>query len=187
MNKVASKINLSPFSCGISALLFIFYGIFFWDYHVSKYLFKQYCEEEGRVGLFIYEKVALSDEYFMSFPKDTDPRDLDRRFIVGENLMINRERFEQDFIFEIYKQKPLSNIGPIVSIETSITRKYDNKILSKTVSIKNRKGWFSKAASFGYGYEKCPSSKRESGLVESEFTKLHEQIVKKTFNLETYQ
>lgn len=158
------------------------YTILYWDYHLSKYLFKHYCEEEGRVGLFIYEKVALPDEYYMPFPEDKDPRDLDSRFIVGENKMINRGRFEQDYIFTIYQHNPISRFGPIESVESSVTRKSDNKVLSKTVSIKNHKGWWVSVYSFGYASESCPSTRRKSGLIVSEYTKLHETIIHKTFN-----
>jgi len=167
---------------GISALLFVFYSIFFWDYHVSKYLFKQYCEEEGRVGIFIYEKVALPEEYFLPFPKGKDARDLDPRFVVSDNKMISRERLEQDYIFKSYEHKLVSKIGQIESVETSVTRKLDNKILSKAVAIKNHKGWFAGISSFGYASESCPSTRRESGLIDSEYTKLHETIIHKTFN-----
>lgn len=75
------------------------------------------------MGLFVYEKVKLVDEYFMPFPKGKDPRDLDQRFVVGDNLMINRERFDRGFIFEVFKDVLLSDIGPINAVETSIIRK----------------------------------------------------------------
>jgi hypothetical protein len=158
-----------------------------WDHYLSKYLFEKYCNEEGRVGLFIYEQVGLNKEYFMPFPVDKEPRDLDRRFIFGENLMINKERLEKDYIFDVYKSIPLSEIGPITSIETSVIRKSDKKILSKAVSIRSRKGWFSRIFSFGYASETCPPSWRESGFDVSEYSELHNTIIKKTFNKLTIQ
>lgn len=149
-----------------------------WDYHLSNYLFKKYCSEEGRTGLFIYEKVALGDEYFMPFPKDKDPRDLDRRFIFEDNLMINRKRFEKDYIFDVYKSIPLSSIGPIIAVETSVIRKDDQKLLGKAVSLANRKGWwYRKIASFGQlTSETCPSGRDERGTPN--YYKHHDLLVK---------
>ncbi len=152
-----------------------------WDYYLSNYLFKQYCTDADRIGLFVYEKVQLGDEYFMPFPKDTDPRDLDRRFIVGEDLMINRGRFDKDYIFNVYKRVPLSSVGPIIAVETSVIRKSDQKVLGKAVSLKNGKGWwYREIASFGQPTSKtCPTGRGPRGY--SNYRRAHKGLIKKIF------
>lgn len=155
------------------------YSACHWDYHLSKYLFKQYCEEEGRVGLFIYEKVELDDEYFMPFPKDKDPRDLDQRFVVGDNLMINRKRFDKEYIFDDYKEIPLSAIGPIFSVETWVLRKGDGKVLGKAVSLTNHLGWWIESSKFGNKDESCPSGRDKYGLWN--FHRARRLLIKKVF------
>jgi len=61
----------------------------------SESLFEQYCHEEGRVGQFIYERVALGEEFFRSIP--TDIRELDRIensfYIDDKKLLIDKESF----------------------------------------------------------------------------------------------
>lgn len=156
------------------------YSACHWDYHLSKYLFKQYCEEEGRIGLFIYEKVELDDEYFMPFPKDKDPRDLDQRFVVGDNLMINKERLEQSYILGKYrKTEPISDIGPILSVETLVFRKSDNKLIGKSVHLANRLGWWINSSKLGIRTDSCPSGYDSHGNSQSGL--LHHRLVKEIF------
>jgi hypothetical protein len=51
----------------------------------SEYLFEQYCNEEGRVGQFIYERVALGEEFFRPIPTDeVELRALIKYFISME-------------------------------------------------------------------------------------------------------
>lgn len=151
-----------------------------WDYHLSNYLFKKYCAEEGRTGLFIYKKVELSDEYFMPFPQDKDPRDLDPRFIVGEDLMINRERFDQDFVLEVYKKVPVSSIGPINAVETSVIRRSDEQLLGKAVSAANGQGWLNKFGVLGgFSGVYCPSGRDENHFPR--FRQAHYVLIKERF------
>lgn len=152
-----------------------------WDYHLSNHLFKKYCNDKDKVGLFIYEEVPLRDEYFMPFPKDVDRRDLDPRFIIADNLMINRERFEQDFTLEVYKDVLLSNIGPINAVETSVTRVSDHTLLGKAVSLKNGKGWwFRDIQSFGQrSVDTCPTGRDEKGF--SNYRYAHKALIKRIF------
>jgi len=165
---------------GISVLLFVFYSIFFWDYHVSKYLFKQYCEEEGRVGLFIYEKVALPDEYFMPYPKDKDEIfNLSNRFVIDEDLVFDKTKLEEKYTFTYRKVVSLSDIGPINSLETSVFRRSDNKLLGKAVSLTNHLGSWIDSSKFGKKVEHCPTGYDERGLSNS--GKLHLGLIKEIF------
>ena len=153
-----------------------------WDYYLSNYLFEKYCNEDGRTGLFVYEKVQLGDEYFMPFPKDKDPFNLDSRFVVGDNLMINRERFDRDFVLDVYKDVLLTNIGPINAVETSVIRISDQKLLGKAISLNNGKGWwYREIESFGQQTVKtCPSGRDEKGF--SYYRRAHKALIKKVFS-----
>lgn len=151
-----------------------------WDYYLSNYLFEQYCTDPDRVGLFVYEKVQLGDEYFMPIPKDKEPRDLGQHFIFGENLIINRERFDEDYIFNVYKKVPISSIGPINAIETSVIRKADQKVLGKAVSARNWQGWLNQFGLMGgFPGVYCPTGRNEKGF--SKYRHAHKALIKKIF------
>lgn len=147
------------------------------DRILSEYLFEKYCNEEGRVGQFIYERVGLGDEYFIPIPKD--PRKVNFHFIVDDNLMIDKSLLEQDYVFSKYSEvTPLSVIGPISSLETSVTRRHDNKLLGKSVSLSNRQGWLAERNILGLnegdscprGYDKSTGSHKAS-LLHATFIK----------------
>jgi len=166
---------------GISIILLIFYSIFFWDYHVSKYLFKQYCEEEGRVGVFIYEKVALPNEYFIPFPKDKDPRYLPRMFVIADNVMIRESILKKDFTINIKKKNIVSKIGPVYSYTTTVVRRLDGKVISKAVSLGNKKGWVIRYLSKAFpssGIE-CPNRVDKNGISLPNYD--HSDVVNQAF------
>lgn len=112
----------------------------------SEQLFEQYCHEEGRVGQFIYERVGLGDEYFRPIPTDAKAlRRLDNSFYINKKkLLIDKEHFEQRYTLSFYERKELSSIGPIYSVESTIVRNSDGKVLSKAVSLLNMQGKTSK-------------------------------------------
>jgi hypothetical protein len=150
------------------------------DRVISEHLFEKYCNEEGRTGQFIYERVSLDDEYFIPIPKD--PRKVNFHFIVDDNFMMDKELLEKDYAFSKYSEViPLSSIGPISSIETSVTRKSDNKVLGKSVSLSNRQGWLAQQSILGQspsdscprGYDKSKGSHEDSLL--------HATLVKNIF------
>ena len=72
----------------------------------SESLFEQYCHEEGRVGQFIYERVALGEEFFRQIP--TEIRELDRiadsYYIDNKKLLIDKERFKQSFTRDFFEK-----------------------------------------------------------------------------------
>lgn len=158
-------------------LVFFGYAACRWDYHVSKYIFEKYCN--GLVGVFIYEKVGLGHEYFVPIPGGKDPRNLDPRFIFDDNLLLNRERLEQDYSYVVHKATPISQIGPVDSIASSITRKRDGELLSQVVSAVTQLGWWAEFWSFGYGDESCPKGRDVSGV--SIRAKNHDSILRSTF------
>jgi hypothetical protein len=110
----------------------------------SDSLFEQYCNEEGRVGQFIYERVELGEEFFRTIP--TDQRELDRigkgyyLYNNDKKVLIDKEVFSQFYERNGLKKIRLSDVGPIYSIETTIVRKSDGKVLSKAVSLLNMRG-----------------------------------------------
>jgi len=136
------------------------------DRIIAEFLFEKYCNEEGRTGQFIYERVGLGDEYFIPIPKDE--RDLvrvnDQYFIDDKKLLIDKHRLMQDFILSPQKQIVLSEIGPIYSYEYTIIRKSDGKVLSKSVSLLNKKGWLSRQSILGMTVgDTCPKYKDTLG------------------------
>jgi len=148
----------------------------------SDSLFEQYCHEEGRVGQFIYERVALSEEFFRPIP--TDVRELDRieksYYIDERNLLIDKVRFKQSYTVNYWGKAMLSLIGPIHTMESTIVRKSDGKVLSKAVSLLNMQGKIRKHLPV-YGVT-CPtgrdikghplSNKHHFNLIENTFFKL---------------
>ncbi|NQY37915.1 MAG: hypothetical protein HRT37_23770, partial [Alteromonadaceae bacterium] len=59
------------------------------DRMYSDYLFEQYCNEEGRTGQFIYERVGLGEEYFMPIPKDeVELRRVYNGFFIDEKKLL---------------------------------------------------------------------------------------------------
>lgn len=151
----------------------------------SERLFEQYCNEEGRVGQFIYERVALGEEFFVPIPKD--PRKINQHFVVG-NGMMDKALLEQKYVFSKYSEvKLLSSIGPIYSIETSVIRKSDNKLLGKSVSLNNRKGWLAESNVLGQNEgDKCPREyNKQKESYESSL--LHATLIKKIFYRNKYK
>lgn len=48
--------------------LMMFYPMLRWDYYVSQYLFEQLCNDETKIGLFVYEQVELDEKYYKRNP-----------------------------------------------------------------------------------------------------------------------
>ena len=152
------------------------------DRIISKYLFEQYCNEEGRIGQFIYERVGLDEEYFIPIPKDeVELRRVDKGFFIDENkLLIDKHRLMLDFNINTMKKTMLSRIGPIYSYETTIVRKSDGKVLSKAVSLLNKKGWWSRKSILGMTVgDSCPQYRDITGLVVTKSD--HSDVLRNTF------
>tara|TARA_R110002049_G_scaffold307795_2_gene509529 strand:- start:1200 stop:1790 length:591 start_codon:yes stop_codon:yes gene_type:complete len=161
--------------------LTILYALFTWDNYVSKYLFEQLCNDKEQIGLFVYEKVPLSNEYLMPFPEGEEVRNLDPFFILSDNLMINRDLFDQTYLFETYKYVQYSKIGPIGLSVTSVTRMADRKLLGKAVSAKNSMGWFNRFASLGaISGNECPSGRDKNHFPNYE--RSHFELIKSIFS-----
>lgn len=145
----------------------------------SEYLFEQYCNEEGRVGQFIYERVALSEEYFREIPTDEVElrRIADSYYINNKKLLIDKVRFKQDYSRNFLKRNEISSVGPIYSVESTLVRKSDGKVLSKAVSLLNMQGKTSK-----YFYVEgvyCPTGQDSKGQGLSQ--KHHFNLIENTF------
>ncbi|KGJ88619.1 hypothetical protein [Colwellia psychrerythraea] len=145
----------------------------------SDSLFEQYCNEEGRVGQFIYERVALGEEFFRSIP--TDIRELDRIensfYIDNKKLLIDKESFMDSYTINYLKRTELSSVGPIYSVESTLVRKSDGKVLSKAVSLLNKRGKTSKIFPVQGVY--CQTGRDNKGNHLS--TKHHFDLVENTF------
>lgn len=134
--------------------------------------------------MFIYEKIELGEECFIPFIKGKDPRGLDQRFVLNGDLIISQEQFKKDYIFEVYKKIPLSEVGPISFMETSVIRRSDSKLLGKAISLHNGRGWLMKklTSSFGGGGESCPIDQYSRNL--SYFRRNHDDLIKNIFILQ---
>jgi hypothetical protein len=167
-------------------IIFIIVGSFvgcYGDSIYSNYLFEQYCNEEGRTGQFIYERVGLSEEYFIPIPFTKEGVELhfDRGFLIDEGkLLIDKNRLMKDFIINTMKRTMLSSIGPIYAYETTIIRETDGKVLSKAVSLMNHNGWLARQSILGTNVgDTCPKYKDISGHVNVKSD--HSDVLRNTF------
>ncbi|TPH14226.1 hypothetical protein [Litorilituus lipolyticus] len=145
----------------------------------SEHLFDKYCNEEGRVGQFIYERVALGEEFFRPIPTDeAELLRIDYRFYINDKkLLIDKEYFQKYYTFNNRERKVLSSTGPIYSVETTVVRKSDGKVLSKAVSLINMLDKTSKH--FAVEGVTCPTGRDIEGF--SLFNKNHRNLIEKTF------
>ncbi|RHW77518.1 hypothetical protein [Colwellia sp. RSH04] len=145
----------------------------------SDSLFEQYCTEEGRVGQFIYERVALGEELFRPIPAGAKAlRRLDGSFYINnKKLLIDKERFEQHYSLSFFERKELSSIGPIYSVESAIVRKSDSKVLSKAVSLLNMQGRTNKYNPVQGVY--CPAGRDSRGMAF--YHEKHMNLIENTF------
>lgn len=148
----------------------------------SESLFEQYCNEEGRVGQFIYERVALGEEFFRPIPADgIELRRIDSIYYIyidGEKLLIDENRFNKGYTLSFWKKTMLSPTGPIYSLETTIVRKSDGKLLSKAVSLSNMLDKTSKHFPVVGIY--CPTEVDIKGYSLSIIN--HRNLIEKTFS-----
>ncbi len=157
------------------------YPACYWDYHLSNYLFDKYCNEEGHVGQFVYERVGIDESYFVPIPKD--PTKIDQHLVVSTDLMIDRSALEQRYLISRYKKvtKKVSSIGPIYTLETSVIRKSDQKLIGTSVSLVNRLGWWNLRSILGQSSRRfCPSGvNNKTGL--SKDSELHATLFTNIF------
>ncbi|WP_338725674.1 hypothetical protein V8687_18165 [Shewanella baltica] len=141
---------------------------------------RTYCNEDGRTGQFIYERVGLGEEYLMPIPKD--PRKINQHFVVDGILMMNKTILAQDYTFSEYEEViPLSIIGPIYFLETSVVRKSDDKLLGKSVSLFNSQGWLAERNILGQNEgDRCPRGYDKKTNI-SESNSLHSTLYKNIF------
>ncbi|MCJ8295495.1 MAG: hypothetical protein MJK15_13920 [Colwellia sp.] len=177
---MSHKIFLRFFKITIIAITLSSLSACYGDRAQSEQLFKKYCNEEGRVGQFIYEQVLLGEEYFRPIPTDEKELSrLDKRFYIDDKkLLIDKHRFKQSYIFNDQVKTMLSPIGPIYSFETTIVRKSDGKVLSKAVSLLNMLDKSSEY--FATEGETCPTGRDIQR--NSLFNKNHHNIIEKTFS-----
>jgi hypothetical protein len=150
-----------------------------WDYYLSKNLFEKYCSD-GRVGSEIYETIELGDEYFLPLSKEKlDTRRLDIRFILSDGRVIDEKKFSQDFTVSPPQYETLNSIGPIMSMETLVTRNIDSKILGKAVSLSNALGWWIYSSKFGPKGDYCPSGRDSKNMPN--YYKAHQDLIRKIF------
>ncbi len=165
MRKVANKkLNLGKAFIYFSSFSFL---ALFGDFLLSSAVFQYYCSDKEFVGQHIYERVALTDDMFLS-PPDTDKE----RTTIDVTLLINNEskwidgkKFNAVYDYQFSKRTTLFPIGPVFKTETTVKRKADGKLLGKSVSLTNKKGWLHELDLLWLNTgAKCPVYKSEQGL-----------------------
>ena len=149
---------------------------------ISNLLFEMYCNEEGRTGQFIYERVGLGEEYFIPIPKDErELLQVDKGFFIDDRkLLIDKRRLLKRFNVNRAKKTILSRIGPIYTHERTIVRKSDGKVLSRSVNLLNKKGWLARGIILGItDSDSCPKNKDVYGRLV--YTSSHTGLVSNTF------
>ncbi len=137
------------------------------DYHVSNIVFNRYCNDKEFVGQFIYERIGLTKELFQEIPKDGSRLFKTRTSLYIENRkhLIDEKKFNALYSYRFSKRTKLFPVGPIYLTETTVTRKSDNKLLGKSVSLTNKKGWLSETNLVWLNTgDKCPIYRSEHGL-----------------------
>ncbi|RHW77520.1 hypothetical protein [Colwellia sp. RSH04] len=151
----------------------------------SDSLFEQYCNEEGRVGQFIYERVALGEEFFRPIPTDAkELRRVDSIYFIDSDsgkLLLDKDTFKNSYIRNFWEKTLLSPVGPIYSLETTIIRKSDGKTLSKAVSLLNMLGKTRKH--LPVNGVTCPVGKDSKGQPLSMIN--HRTLIEKTIYIKT--
>ncbi|WP_441004600.1 hypothetical protein [Pseudocolwellia agarivorans] len=113
------------------------------DYHVSNYLYEQYCSDKDLVGQFIFEQEGLTDKFFKEIPTDEIAlrRVAGSHYLQDKRYLINENALRQHYKIVHSEKKLLSPIGPVHSFESYILRMSDGKKLGKAVTIRNKRGW----------------------------------------------
>lgn len=182
------------------------YAVFRWDYHVSNYVFESICSDPDKIGLFTYERVELSDEYFEPLPTewihhddyDPDPRfefgEAEIRFFDGDEEGVKKglnyryksgyrlikKKLEEKYIIKFYEWVKVSDIGPILYLKSSVTRKRDGKLLGEAISASNGLGWLNKFGSWGgVSGDRCPLGRDDNNFPR--FRKAHYEILGNIF------
>lgn len=139
-------------------IIAVTYAALRWDYHVSKYMFEKICSDPDRVGLFIYERIELKDEYLMSILSEEEIRkkNINQWLILTDDLMIDKDFFDEKYTIKAYEWIKVSDVGPINLVQSSVIQNSDNKVLGKAVSVSNGLGWLNKVGSWGGVWKSMP-------------------------------
>jgi hypothetical protein len=130
-------------------VLVLLLGGCFGDRVISEIVFYYQCDKNS--GLYVYEEVGLSDEYFTKESKSE--KEFNYSYI--SNIFIKKNRFDLDYKYTRNKNHLVSIFGPVKLVESVVVRKLDNKVLGKNLTIVSGMGWVNKLFSFGYSGKGC--------------------------------
>lgn len=180
--------------------------IFRWDYHLSNFMFDRLCNDPEKIGLFVYEKVELPDEYIEPLPTgwthhddyEYDPRfefgEAESRFFDGEKsglrkglhyryaggYRINRVDISDEYKITFYEPERYSKIGPIIISRSAIHRKSDGRLLGEAASAVSLKGWFAQVGTLsGTARIHCSGGQGDEGFPN--YHRSHNNLVKAIF------
>ena len=112
------------------------------DLYIANIIFKQQCEKDD-VGLTVFEKVELGDEYFLKLPPvDTRAyRELEKGYIYDDQLYIDKGLLDVNFDTYVIEKKIVSRFGPVTQANFNMVRRKDKKVLSTYKRYRKSRGW----------------------------------------------
>jgi hypothetical protein len=138
-------------------VLVLLLGGCFGDRVISEIVFYYQCDKNS--GLYVYEEVNLSDEYFTKESKS----EKEFNYFYNEYFFITKNMFDYEYLYIPNKITTISSFGPIKLIESLVYRRTDNKLLGKLTTVSNGLGWVVRSWSFGYAGKGCPAGFSEKG------------------------
>tara|TARA_R110001592_G_scaffold83616_1_gene247563 strand:- start:365 stop:979 length:615 start_codon:yes stop_codon:yes gene_type:complete len=139
-----------------------------WDIPIDGYLFHQLCKKEG--GIFVYQKVGLSKNYYLTSGKSTEKifhyadGSSGRRKVEATGNELKTEMLKSRYIFKDSTDYDYVSWGKVVKFTTTVN--HHKNLLGKAVSFIGGAGWFSEAINLGPRLpgKRCPVYPRETDL-----------------------
>lgn len=147
-----------------------------WDIPIDGYLFHQLCKKEG--GIFVYQKVGLSKNYYLTSGKSTEKifhyadGSSGRRKVEATGNELEIESLKWSYNIENSTDYDYVGWGKVVKLTTTVSR--HEKLLGKAVTFRGGAGWFFDKFNLGPGRPgvTCPKP-----LLNPDYTTIHEKLV----------
>ena len=141
----------------VALFFMVFYPMLRWDYYVSQYLFEQLCNDETKIGLFVYEHVELGESEIIRAPvKEYERRKIggeeNSPYKISEGVFADPDALSEKFEVTLlrYKYEKVNSIGPMYTRKSLVTRKSDGKLLGEAVTGTNSMGWANRTLHIGH-------------------------------------
>ncbi len=164
----------------LGALLSAFL-VFRWDYYLSQYLFEQVCSDSDLIGLHVYERDYVDRQYTtVQVVENGYPMTSRNEYYYEDNIALLKDHIDNRFDYKRSELVELYSVGPIVILQTTLTRKSDGKLLAKAVTAQSMQGWLNRFFSSGYHRSFCPTNEVEPGEILSDADKNHLFLLRDT-------